>query len=678
MKSKQSNKSTKQNTKQVNQHKSLKKRDRANFSKTAIGLLDVSKSGMGFVPVLDGEIDIRISPHNFMGALKGDEVEVEILKIGAETGRPEGAVVKIIKRNTTQVIGRIEIAGNLAFLVPSNDKLHTDFFVPMSKLKGAKNNDKVVAGNITWEAGRKNPNAEVLEIIDGVRASDIAMKEIILDAGFAIEFPKEVMQEANKLNDEISKEELSKRKDFRNTFTFTIDPADAKDFDDAISYKVLENGNYEIGIHIADVSHYVQPETALDKEAYTRATSVYLPDRVNPMLPEKISNELCSLRPNEDKLTFSAVFEIDKNAQVKNYWLGRTIIHSIRRYTYEEAQDVIEGANDQYENEIKIINNLAIIMRAERFKNGAINFSSEEVRFVLNEVGELIGIKIKTSKAANQLIEELMLLANKTVGKHVYNTLVNDKPVPFPYRVHDAPDQDKLRTFIAYASKYGNKFNMTDSATIAKSFNMMLENSAGKPERAILETLGIRCMAKAAYTTQNIGHYGLAFEFYCHFTSPIRRYPDVLVHRVLQQVLDKNIIFDKHMETKSVHCSERERKAMHCERDANKYKQVEYLSKHIGEEFEGIITGVAHFGFWVETIAHKCEGLISFTHLSDIDIFKHEPENYCVVGQHTKMKFAMGDQVKIIVANANLDARELDFDLVIARPERIVRTKKKA
>jgi ribonuclease R len=629
-----------------------------------VGIIDIRRSGMGFVTVPNMDMDVRIAPHDYGNALHGDEVIVQIAKIGKTTGRADGYVTNVTKRNTVEVFGTLQITESLAFLLPSNEKINTDFYIPMNKLNGAKDGDKVLAGKINWDANKKNPSAEVLEIIDGIRASDIAMKEIILSAGFPIKFSEKALQETSLIKENISENEINSRRDFRNVLTFTIDPADAKDFDDAISYQQLENGLYEIGVHIADVSHYLQEGSVLDAEAFERATSVYLPDRVNPMLPEKISNELCSLRPNEDKLTFSAIFTMNEKAEVQKYWLGRTIIHSKRRYTYEEAEEIIEGKPGDFAQELLTVNNLSQHLRKKRFAVGAINFSSEEVRFVLNAEGEPIGITLKVSKKANQLIEELMLLANKTVAQKVSETIVKKKTIPFPYRVHDAPDMQKLNSFIAFATQYGHRFNLKDGKTLADSFNKMLANVQGKPEKNVLETLGIRCMSKASYTTKNIGHYGLAFEYYAHFTSPIRRYPDVMVHRVLQQVLDNDVILDAKMEEKSIHCSERERKAMECEREANKYKQVEYMRKHIGEQFTGIVSGVTAFGFWVEIKENRCEGLISTKNCLDFDVFKFVPEEYMLLGVNTKHQIRMGDEVEIVVAGANLDARQLDYDWV--------------
>jgi len=413
------------------------------------------------------------------------------------------------------------------------------------------------------------------------------------------------------------------------------------------------------------VSHYVKPGTALDEEAYDRATSVYLPDRVNPMLPERISNELCSLRPNEDKLCFSAVFQITGKAEIKEYWLGRTVIHSDSRFAYEDVQQIIDTQSGKYLEEISILHDIAQRSRKQRIKKGAINFSSVEVRFKLDEKGKPIGITIKESKESHQLIEEFMLLANRTVATHVSKIKIKKKSIPFPYRVHDTPDKDKLAPFVEFAKKYGHVFDTKTPEGISASFNTMLQDVKGKPEQHVLEQLGIRTMAKAIYTTDNIGHYGLGFSNYCHFTSPIRRYPDVLTHRILQEVLDEEIQVHKNLDDQCKHCSERERAAMDSERAANKYKQVEYMRDFVGDVFEGVISGVAAFGFWVETVEHKCEGLVSLNSLLEYDDFRHIEGEYALVGKRSGRSFRMGDKITIKVISANLAKRQLDYEWVL-------------
>ncbi|MBA3674342.1 MAG: ribonuclease R [Chitinophagaceae bacterium] len=657
-----------------------KGKDFKNKTKFIKGKLDITRSGIGYVIVEGVEKDIFIRPHDFGKALHGDTVRISIKEHNGK--RPEGRVEEVLERKQTDFIGNIEVSESFAFFNADTQKPMPDFYVSLKKLNGAKDKDRVVVRLINWADGDKKPEGEVVSVVQAKDVNDMAMKEILIESGFPLEFTKEVLEETSQLNENKDAEEILKRKDCRDILTFTIDPVDAKDFDDAISIRKLKNDNYEIGVHIADVSHFVTPGTALDESAYERATSVYLPDRVNPMLPEKISNELCSLRPNEDKFTFSAIFQINDKAQVKNFWLGKTIIHSDRRFTYEEVQEIIvqstpdgEKKEGDHKDEILLLNDLAQQFRKQRFKNGAINFSSTEVRFTLDEHGKPTGIVVKESKEAHQLIEEFMLLANRTVAQYVSKLKVNKKPIPFPYRIHDKPDDEKLKPFVAFARKFGYKFDLNDEAVVAASFNQMLKDVQGRPEQHVLEQLGIRTMAKAIYTSENIGHYGLGFEHYCHFTSPIRRYPDILVHRVLEEILEKNIRPDKKMEEKCKHSSAKERSAMEAERNANKYKQVEYMQDFIGEEFEGVINGVSSFGFWVETVAHKCEGLVSVRDLSEYDDFRLNETDYALVGLRSGRKFRMGDIVTIKVISANLGKRQLDYEWVV-KPESQTHTPK--
>ena len=629
------------------------------------GRLDVTRSGMGFVIVEGREQDILIRPSDFNTALHGDTVQVRVRNTSGKSGRSTGEVVSVVDRKQMEFMGHVELSQSFAFFIADTDKPMPDIYIPLAKLNGAVNNDKVIVRVVEWEKNKK-PQGEVIQVLDQGDENDRAMKEILLENGFPLFFPEDVTEQSERLPDLIAADEIAKRKDIRDILTFTIDPVDAKDFDDAISIRTLKNGNLEIGVHIADVSHYVEPETALDKEAYTRATSVYLPDRVNPMLPERISNELCSLRPHEDKLTFSTIFQMNAKGEVKNHWIGKTVIHSDHRFTYEEVQEIIEQKTGLHQEEIETLNDIAQRFRKQRFKKGAINFSSTEVRFKLDEKGKPIGIMVKESKEAHQLVEEFMLLANRTVAESVAKIKLNKKPVPFPYRVHDTPDKEKLMPFMEFAKKYGHTFDTKTPQAIAESFNQMLKDVKGRPEQHVLEQLGIRTMAKAIYTTENIGHYGLGFEFYCHFTSPIRRYPDVLVHRILQECLEEKIEIDKKLEAKCRHSSERERAAMESERAANKYKQVEYMQEYLGEEFEGVISGVASFGFWVETVAHKCEGLVSINSLMEYDDFRHNEADYSLVGRRSGRQFRMGDKVMIKVVAANLTKRQLDYEWVIA------------
>lgn len=630
--------------------------------KTYKGTVDVTRSGMAFVAVEGLTTDILVKQKNLNTALDGDEVLVDVIRQGRSMGRMEGHVTDVLKRKKTEFTGTIQLNKNFAFLVPEKGAFLPDIYIPENSLKDAKDGDKAVVKIVAWGEKTRKPVGEIMEILDATDTNDLAMKEILIESGFPLNFPEEVITELATIKESITAAEVKKRKDFRKILTFTIDPVDAKDFDDALSIRKLKSGLYEIGVHIADVSHYVHPATALDKEAEKRATSVYLPDRVLPMLPEKISNELCSLRPHEDKLTFSAVFQMNENAEVKQFWLGRTVIHSAHRFTYEEVQDVIETGEGPYEQEVLLLNKMAQTMRAKRFSEGAINFSSQEVRFQLDATGKPIGVMIKESKEAHQLIEEFMLLANRTVAEYVSKQRVNKQSVPFPYRVHDTPDEEKMHVFAVFASKFGHKFDVNTPESIAKSFNSMLQLVQGKPEQHVLETLGIRTMAKAVYTTENIGHYGLGFMHYCHFTSPIRRYPDVLVHRILEQCLAEDVKIDKLLEKRCKHSSDMERKAMDAERAGNKYKQVEYMQQFLGEEFEGVVSGVAHFGFWVETVDTKCEGLVSVHNLAEE--FKHSESEYALIGQQTGRKYRIGDKVTIRVVAANLAKRQLDYDLV--------------
>ncbi|MBS1780507.1 MAG: ribonuclease R [Bacteroidetes bacterium] len=641
------------------------------------GKLEVTRGGMGFV-IVDGlEKDILIKRDKLGNALNGDEVRVEIPEHGRKFGaRPEGIIVEVLRRKQNEFAGRLEVKPHFAFLVTDSDKMPYDIYVPLHLLNGAKNGDHVMAKIVEW-TGNKNPVGEVISILTNESVNEVAMKGILVENGFPLTFPDDVMEEAARYPEGVDKKEVKLRRDMRKTLTFTIDPVDAKDFDDAISFKPLKAREYELGVHIADVSHYIEAGSELDKEAYNRATSVYLPDRVLPMLPERLSNELCSLRPDEDKYTFSAIFTINKQGKVKDYWLGKTIIRSQRRFTYEEVQEIIEGAEGDHKDVILLLNEMAQNLRKTRFKKGAINFSSQEVRFKLDEEANPIGIIVKESKEAHQLIEEFMLLANRTVAEYVSGIIFKDKPVPFPYRVHDVPDEAKLGLFMAFAARYGYKFDMNTPESIAKSFNEMLLLVQGKPEQHVLESLGIRTMAKAVYTTENIGHYGLGFKDYCHFTSPIRRYPDVLVHRILEQCLTDNIKPIKNLEQQCRHCSDQERRAMEAERAANKYKQVEFMTAHVGEEFEAVVSGVASFGFWAETVEHKCEGMVSITDLHDLDDFELIEGDYALVGRYTGMRFTVGDKLKIKVVSANLEKRQIDYTLA-ELPQRSARTTKGA
>jgi ribonuclease R len=656
--------------------KKRKGKETSDNRKLLKGKLEVARSGMGFVTVEGHERDILIKQEHLRTGLDGDEVRVEIIK-AAKNGRIEGRITEVVTRKQSEFSGRLEVKPHFAFLIPDKQNMQTDIFIPLHLLHDGKDGDKAIVKVVDWSEKAKNPIGEVTSILTNESANEAAMQGILVDAGFPLHFPDDVLEEAARFTDVIDPAELSIRRDLRGLLTMTIDPVDAKDFDDALSIKKLKGNSYEVGVHIADVSHFVEKDSPLDKEAYLRATSVYLPDRVLPMLPENLSNHLCSLRPDEDKYAFSAIFEISKAGKVKDFWLGKTVIRSQRRFSYEEVQEIIEGAEGDHKKEIMILNEMAQNLRAARFKKGAINFSSQEIRFKLDDTGKPIGIVVKESKEAHKLIEEFMLLANRTVAKYVSEKDVKGKPVPFAYRVHDVPDESKLATFAAFASRFGHKFNLNDPDSIAESFNAMLEEVKGKPQQHVLESLGIRTMSKAVYTTDNIGHYGLGFQDYCHFTSPIRRYPDVLVHRVLEECLENDIKPVKNMEQMCRHCSDQERNAMEAERAGNKYKQVEYISQFIGDEFDAIISGVSASGFWAETVAHKCEGMVSIADLSEFDDFSLIEGEYTLVGRHTGLRFQIGDKVKVKVMSANLDRRQIDYSLSEA-PERPRKAKSRA
>lgn len=641
------------------------------------GLFEITRSGMGFVIVSGLERDIIIRPNDFNKAFHGDLVRVEITKGDVRAGRLQGKIVQVVERKQKQFVGVVEVNKDFAFFIPTTDKPIPDFFIPGHALHGAKDGQKVIVQIVSWDEKDKRPKGEVIEVVTQEMEGDLAMKEILIQQGFSIQFQDEVLEESERIPDAIGKDEILKRRDLREILTFTIDPDDAKDFDDALSFQRIDKDHIEIGVHIADVSHYIETDGVLDSSAYERATSVYMPDRVVPMLPERLSNGLCSLRPHEEKLTYSCIYKMTNDGKMLDKWLGRTVINSNHRFTYEDVQQIIDNGTGLYDKEILLLHNLAQKMRQERMKNGAINFSSQEVRFKLDELGRPIGIVVKESKSSHQLIEEFMLLANRTVAETVSKVKVASKPIPFPYRVHDQPDEDRLLPFVEFARKYGYHFQTKTPEQIATSFNEMLLKVQGLPEQRVLEQMGIRTMAKAIYTSKNIGHYGLGFEDYCHFTSPIRRYPDILVHRVLTSVLDGEPIIDKKMEQKCLHCSERERAAMETERAANKYKQVEFMKQFLGDEFDAVISGVASFGFWAETVDHKCEGFVSATSLLDYDDFVYYESEYALIGKRSNWAFRIGDPVKIKVISANLSKRQLDYEWILDLDFKPAQAKKK-
>lgn len=629
------------------------------------GSFEITRSGMGFVIVPGLERDIIIRPNDFNKAFHGDFVRVEITKGDIRAGRLQGKIVQIIERKQKQFVGIVEVNKDFAFFIPISDKPIPDFFIPNYALHGAKDGQKVIAQIASWDEKDKRPKGEIIEVVTDEMEGDLAMKEILIQQGFSIQFQEEVLEASERISEIISKDEIAQRRDLREVLTFTIDPEDAKDFDDALSFNRIDKEHIEIGVHIADVSHYIEEDGVLDTSAYERATSVYLPDRVVPMLPERLSNGLCSLRPHEEKLTYSCIYKMTNEGKILDKWIGRTVIKSNHRFTYEDVQQIIDSGSGLYDKEVLLLHHLAQKMRQQRMQNGAINFSSQEVRFKLDITGKPIGIVVKESKSSHQLIEEFMLLANRTVAETVAKIKVSNKPIPFPYRVHDQPDEDRLVPFVEFARKYGYHFQTKTPEQIATSFNEMLLKVQGLPEQRVLEQMGIRTMAKAIYTSKNIGHYGLGFEDYCHFTSPIRRYPDILVHRVLTSVLVGDPVVDKKMEQKCLHCSERERAAMETERAGNKYKQVEFMKEYLGEEFDAVISGVASFGFWAETVDHKCEGFVSATSLLDYDDFIYYESEYALIGKRSNWAFRIGDPVKIKVIAANLTKRQLDYEWIL-------------
>ncbi|HMI06730.1 MAG TPA: ribonuclease R [Flavobacterium sp.] len=639
------------------------------------GTIDMTSRKTAYFICPEFEEDVFIPNPNLNRALDGDKVKVYVYN-RRKGKRPEGEVIEVLERKKDEFVGVIDIQKNFAFVSTANAKMYTDIFIPKDKIGDAENGDVVIVKIEDWPKKADSPFGSVIKVLGKPGEHDTEIHAILAEYGLPYDFPVEVEVFAQKLDTSIQESEIANRRDMRDTLTFTIDPKDAKDFDDALSFKKLDNGNYEIGIHIADVSYYLQEGTILDNEAYDRGTSVYLVDRVVPMLPEVLSNFACSLRPNEEKYTFSAIFEISENAQVSSQWFGRTVIYSDQRFAYEEAQHMIETKGNSIPEEISItgsayevsdeiknatlkLDELAKILRQKRMNNGAISFDKVEVKFNLDENGEPTGVYFKQSKDANHLIEEFMLLANRKVAEYI-----GKQKKTFVYRIHDEPNEDKLFNLQTVISKFGYSINLKSKADISKSLNTLLADVVGKKEQNLVDTLTIRTMSKAKYSTENIGHYGLAFDYYSHFTSPIRRYPDVMVHRLLQYYLDGGKSVDAEVyEEKCVHASNMEGLATNAERDSIKYMQVKYMQDHKDQEFLGVISGVTEWGIYVEIVENKCEGMCRIREIKD-DYYTFDEKQYALVGATTQTLLQLGDEVIVKVKNADLVKKQLDFHYI--------------
>lgn len=632
--------------------------------RTVEGVVDMASSGVAYIIVDGQDDDVRVEKRNTNKALDGDKVRVGLYRT-KKGNRPRGEIIEIIERSQEYYIGKVELSEDFAFVVPDNRSMPADFFIHKKYINGAKNGDKVIVKMIGWPEKNKNPDGEITEILGQSGIHDVEMKSILIEANFPLYFSKGVQTELDKIPAKIPLEEIAARRDFRDTLTFTIDPHDAKDFDDALSFKDLGDGTYEVGVHIADVSHYVYPGTALDANGYRRATSVYLVDRVLPMLPEKLSNIICSLRPEEESLCYSVIFIMDANANVKDYEIRKTVIYSDRRFTYDEALLEIQNGEGEFGHSLSILNKMAQNLKTERFKKGSINFDSKELQFTLDEIHKIKAVKSKERHDAHFLIEEFMLLTNKTVANFIQGKRYKNHQFPFVYRIHDQPDLEKLQIFRMNALDFGHEIHTDNPKKLPFELNRFFDEIKGQPEQHTLESLAIRSMAKAVYSTDNIGHYGLGFDFYSHFTSPIRRYPDLIVHRQLNHYLKMQTTWETkpELEERCEHCSTMERKAIDAERESIKYFQTIYMEDKIGEQFPGIITGVTGWGFYVEISDVYSEGLVRIDDLTD-DQYAYDERKKQIIGFHTGKIFKLGSKVQVTVENVSVEKRQIDLSYV--------------